>query len=126
MWRVETPERPHPSRFMRLMKILLLALLLPVAALFANDAESLRKLGAKVTESAGVVTQVNVKCDAFTEADFKSLGSCTTIKDLTISGKTITDSTLACSPASQSWSASAAMACSSRMRAFSTSPRFRS
>jgi hypothetical protein len=46
-------------------------------------------------ESGGVVTQVNVKCDAFTESDFRMLGSFTTIKDLTISGKTITDSTLA-------------------------------
>jgi hypothetical protein len=59
------------------------------------SAESLTKLGAKVTVTAGVVTQVNVKCDAFTEADFRTLGSFTTIKDLTISGKTITDDTLA-------------------------------
>jgi hypothetical protein len=73
----------------------LLCLLLSAAVAFAADTEALRKLGAKVSETAGVVTQVNVKCDAFTEADFKMLGSFTTIKDLTISGKTITDSTLA-------------------------------
>ena len=36
-----------------------------------------------------------MKCDAFTEADFRALGSFTTIKNLTISGKTITDDTLA-------------------------------
>ncbi|OYW26899.1 MAG: hypothetical protein B7Z47_07140, partial [Chthoniobacter sp. 12-60-6] len=56
---------------------------------------SLQKLGAKVTETAGVITQVQVKCDDFTEADFRTLGSFTTIKNLTISGKTITDDTLA-------------------------------
>jgi len=38
---------------------------------------------------------VQVKCDAFTEADFRTLGSFTTIKNLTISGKTITDQTIA-------------------------------
>ena len=73
----------------------LFSLLLSATLTFAADAEALRKLGAKVTETAGVVTQVNVKCDAFTEANFKTLGSFTTIKDLTISGKTITDSSLA-------------------------------
>lgn len=73
----------------------LLVILIATAQTFAADVESLQKLGAKVTQAAGVVTQVNVKCDAFTEADFKTLGSFTTIKDLTISGKTITDDTLA-------------------------------
>ncbi len=73
----------------------LLCLLLTAVSSFAADIEALKKLGAKVTESGGVVTQVQVKCDAFTEADFKTLGSVTTIKDLTISGKTITDSTIA-------------------------------
>jgi hypothetical protein len=73
----------------------LFSLLLSATLTFAADAEALRKLGAKVTETAGVITQVNVKCDAFTEADFRKLGSFTTIKDLTISGKTITDDTLA-------------------------------
>ena len=59
------------------------------------DIGPLQKLGAKITETQGVITQVNVKCDAFSEADFRTLGSCKTIKDLTISGKTITDETLA-------------------------------
>lgn len=72
----------------------LLCLLLTAVSSFAADIEALKKLGAKVTETGGVVTQVQVKCDAFTEADFKTLGSFTTIKDLTISGKTITDSTI--------------------------------
>ena len=77
---------------MKLLSLLLLAL---CGCLQAADVESLKKLGAKVVESGGVVTQVNVKCDAFTDADFRMLGSFTTIKDLTISGKTITDDTLA-------------------------------
>jgi hypothetical protein len=77
---------------MKLTPILFLALF---ASLQAADVEALKKLGAKVTETAGVITQVNVKCDAFTEADFRTLGSFTTIKDLTISGKTITDETIA-------------------------------
>jgi hypothetical protein len=76
------------------MKTLLCVLLLFAVSTFAA-VESLQKLGAKVTQTGGVVTQVQVKCDAFTEADFKALGSFTTIKDLTISGKTITDDTLA-------------------------------
>ena len=76
------------------MKHLFLILLLSSQSAVA-DIEALQKLGAKVTQAAGVITQVNVKCDAFTEADFKKLGSLTSIKDLTISGKTITDSTLA-------------------------------
>ena len=77
---------------MKLHSLLLLAL---CGCLQAADVESLKKLGAKVMENGGVVTQVNVKCDAFTESDFRMLGSFTTIKDLTISGKTITDDTLA-------------------------------
>jgi hypothetical protein len=77
------------------MKFLLCVLLLSAVQTFATDVESLQKLGAKVTQTGGVVTQVQVKCDAFTEADFKALGSFATIKDLTISGKTITDDTLA-------------------------------
>lgn len=76
------------------MKRLAFSLFLTIQ-LSAADLADLQKLGAKVTQTAGVVTQVHVKCDAFTEADFKTLGSFTTIKDLTISGKTITDSTLA-------------------------------
>lgn len=76
------------------MKSLLCLLLLSAVSSFAADVEALKKLGAKVTETGGVVTQVQVKCDAFTEADFKTLGSFTTIKDLSIGGKTITDSTI--------------------------------
>lgn len=77
------------------MKLLSVFLCVLCACLQAADLESLKTLGAKVTETAGAVTQVQVKCDAFTEADFRTLGSFTTIKDLTISGKTITDDTLA-------------------------------
>jgi hypothetical protein len=76
------------------MKLIPLLFSVLCGSLQAADVASLQALGAKVTETAGVVTQVNVKCDAFTEADFRTLGSFTTIKDLTISGKTITDETL--------------------------------
>ena len=78
--------------FMKLVVILLSVL---CGFLRAADVASLQKLGAKITETAGVVTQVLVKCDAFTEADFRTLGSFTTLKNLSISGKPITDDTLA-------------------------------
>ena len=77
------------------MKFFVLSLLLPIASLPAADLGALAHLGAKVVQKAGVITQVSVKCDAFTETDFRTLGSFTTIKDLTISGKTITDDTFA-------------------------------
>lgn len=77
------------------MKSILCLLILSVVSSHSADGDALKKLGAKVTETGGVVTQVQVKCDAFTEADFKTLGSFTTIKDLSISGKTITDETFA-------------------------------
>jgi hypothetical protein len=69
--------------------------LLKLPSLAAPGVDALKKLGAKIVETDGVITQVQVKCDAFTEADFRTLGSFTAIKDLTISGKTITDDTLA-------------------------------
>jgi len=77
------------------MKIIPSLIIALAGCLQAGDLDTLTKLGAKVTQTAGVITLVNVKCDAFTEADFKTLGTVTTIKDLTISGKTITDETLA-------------------------------
>lgn len=80
---------------MPLMKLVVVLLSALCGCLQAADVASLEKLGAKVTETNGVVTQAQVKCDVFTEADFRTLGSYTTIKNLTISGKTITDETLA-------------------------------
>ncbi|MEZ5384455.1 MAG: hypothetical protein R3F13_02950 [Prosthecobacter sp.] len=77
------------------MKMLSFLMLVSVASLCASDAEELKKLGASVTETAGVVTKVRVKCDAFTAANFRMLGQMKTITDLTISGKTITDETFA-------------------------------
>ena len=77
------------------MKSILCLLVITALPVMAADIAALKALGAKVTEKAGVITQVQVKCDTFTEADFRTLGSFTTIKDLTISGKTITDDTLA-------------------------------
>lgn len=79
---------------MPLMKLVVVLLSALCGCLRAADVAALQKLGAKVTETAGAVTQVQVKCDAFTEADFRKLGSFTTIKNLSISGKTITDDTL--------------------------------
>jgi len=77
------------------MKLFLAVFGLCCGGLWAADAESLQKMGAKVSETAGVITQVQVKCDAFTADDFRTLGSFTTIKNLSISGKTITDETMA-------------------------------
>ena len=77
------------------MKLVVILLSVLCGFLRAADVASLQKLGAKITETAGVVTQVLVKCDAFTEADFRTLGSFTTLKNLSISGKPITDDTLA-------------------------------
>lgn len=76
------------------MRLLPFVLLTAIAFSHAADITVLEKMGAKVIQTAGVVTQVQVKCDTFTEADFRTLGSFATIKDLTISGKTITDRTL--------------------------------
>ena len=62
----------------------------------AADVEALKKLGAQVTETRGVITQVQVKCDAFTEADYRTLGEFKAIKTLSLgSGKTLTDDALA-------------------------------
>lgn len=60
----------------------------------ANAVASLEKLGAKVTTTKGVVTQIQVKTDDFTPDDFRTLGRVTTLKKLTMSGKKITDETL--------------------------------
>lgn len=76
------------------MKLFLLISGLLCGGLCAADVAALQKLGAKVTEAGGVVTQVQVKCDAFTVDDFRTLGSFVTIKNLSISGKTITDETM--------------------------------
>jgi hypothetical protein len=77
--------------------LLLLTAFLTVTALSpAADVEALKKLGAKVTEKDGVVTQVQVTCDAFTEADYRTLGEFKTIKNLSVSrAKTLTDDMLA-------------------------------
>ncbi len=73
--------------------LLTLLLLLPIAAAAADDT-ALTKLGASINETAGGTMRVQVKCESFTLADFRTLGSFTAITDLTISGKTITDETL--------------------------------
>lgn len=75
-----------------LLVFALAAVALPLSA--APETEALKKLGATVVETGGVVTQAQVKCDNFSEGDFRTLGQCATLKKLTISGKTITDDTL--------------------------------
>lgn len=79
---------------MHIPSLVALLMLTALSAVAAPDAGALKNLGAKVTETGGVVTQVQVKCDAFTEADFRTLGSFTTLKKLTMSGKALTDATL--------------------------------
>jgi hypothetical protein len=76
------------------MKSIFLATFCTLSLQAAADADALRRLGATVTETAGVVTHVRAKCDEFTAADFRTLGSITTIRKLTLSGKTIADATL--------------------------------
>lgn len=76
------------------MPFLLCGLLFFAVQISAGDVQALHRLGAKFTLTGGVVTQANVRCDAFTQAEFRELGRFRTIKDLTISGKTITDDTL--------------------------------
>lgn len=76
------------------MKLFLSIICVLSARLHAEDLQLLRSHGAKVMEVGGVIAQVHVKCDAFSEADFKTLGTFTSIKDLSISGKTITDEAL--------------------------------
>lgn len=71
------------------------ALLAGHTSLRAADTAVLEKLGAKLTTTGDVVIQVQVKCDTFTAADFQTLGNFTAIKKLTLSGKTVTDETLA-------------------------------
>jgi hypothetical protein len=75
---------------------LLMALSLVAAPAFAAapGQEALEKLGAKVTVSAGVVTQVQVDVSKFTEADFRTLAQVTSIKQLSTDGKTLNDANL--------------------------------
>lgn len=54
----------------------------------------LEKLGATVTLTNGVITQVSVKAADFTPDDFKLLGQCTGLKKLSIRGKTLNDANL--------------------------------
>lgn len=54
----------------------------------------LEKLGATVTLSNGIITQIGVKAADFTPDDFKVLNQCTGLKKLTISGKTVNDANL--------------------------------
>jgi len=56
--------------------------------------ESLEQLGAKVTEVDGVITQIQIAADAFTAEDYRLLGSVHSLKRLTISGRTLDDTTL--------------------------------
>src|SRR5688500_7453719 len=83
-----------PPDIMHLRSFLLLIFISASSIGNAADAEALKKLGAKITETGGVVTQVQARCDTFSEADFRALGEFKTIKNLSLSGKTLTDDTL--------------------------------
>lgn len=74
--------------------IVLFALAAAAPSHAAPSREAIEKLGGKVTETAGVITQVQVDASAFTEADFRTLGQYPALKKLSLSGKTITDQTL--------------------------------
>ncbi len=58
------------------------------------SAAALEKLGAKVVLTKGVITQATVNAETFTPDDFRTLGSCKSLKNLTITGKTLNDDTL--------------------------------
>jgi hypothetical protein len=81
---------------LRLLLFLSLTFLTTTAPSPAADVAALKKLGAQVTEKDGVVVQVQVKCDTFTEADYRLLGEFKSIKMLSVSSaKTLTDEMLA-------------------------------
>lgn len=81
---------------MHLRLPILFAIVILASSSHGSNVEALKKLGAQVTEKDGVVTQVQAKCDAFTEADYRTLGEFKTIKVLSLStGKTLTDDMLA-------------------------------
>lgn len=60
----------------------------------ATVPEMLRGLGAQVGMTGEVATQAKLKADAFTKAEYETLGRCTTLKSLTLSGRTLTDEML--------------------------------
>lgn len=89
-------RRAFPTNTMSLRSLAPAAFFLACLSSHAADVEALKKLGAQVTETRGIVTQVQVKCDTFTDADYRMLGEFKTIKTLSLSsGKTLTDDALA-------------------------------
>jgi len=56
--------------------------------------QELQKLNGKIREEKGVVVELTVNTDTFTEADYQLIGQCTGLKKLTLNGKTLTDTTL--------------------------------
>ena len=80
-------------KFARL--IFMLALLLSVSQnLQASDQDALEKIGVKVTLKGGVIFGLRADCNQWTEADFRLVGKQTSVKQLHLSGKTLTDETL--------------------------------
>jgi hypothetical protein len=85
-----------PANAMHLPSLLALVLFSIACTCHAADVEALKKLGAKITEKDGAVTQVQVTCDTFTESDYRTLGEFKTVKSLSVSrAKTLTDDMLA-------------------------------
>lgn len=74
--------------------LIALSLMAPTVFAAAPGQEALEKLGAKVTVTGGVVTQVQVDVSKFTEADYRTLAGVTSIKQLSTDGKTLNDANL--------------------------------
>lgn len=78
-------------------RIPLLALLVTASLTTVSAQPSvpeLQKLGGKIREEKGLVVELTVETDTFTEADYRLIGQCTGLKKLTLNGKTLTDITL--------------------------------
>jgi len=58
------------------------------------SASDLQKLGGKVREEKGAVVELSADTDAFTEAEYRLIGKCASLKKLSLNGKTLTDATL--------------------------------
>lgn len=54
----------------------------------------LQKLGGKIREENGVPVELSVDTATYTEAEYRLIGQCTTLKKLSLNGPTLTDSTL--------------------------------
>lgn len=79
-------------KFASLLALLIATSLSGVSA--QPSVPKLQKLNGKIREEKGVVVELTVNTDTFTEADYQLIGQCTGLKKLTLNGKTLTDTTL--------------------------------